>query len=263
MKTRDIHIHTHSAPQPKGRPILFVHGAYTHSGCWQEFFIPFFQSAGHDCYTLDLSGHGASRGRRQRLDFGIDDYVADLAEARASLPVDPVLIGHSMGCTVVQRHLECATAPAVAFLAPVPPSGTIVSACRLSLLYPDYLIQLEKAVSGHPTAETVERMSQVYLSPKASLDEINRFFGMVQPESQRALLDLAALPLRRYVTRPEIPTLVMGGAEDAVFPAGQLYTTALPWRARSVVVQDAGHMLMIDPGWEQAAQALRDWLATL
>ena len=63
--------------------------------------------------------------------------------------------------------------------------------------------------------------------------------------------------------RPDIPALVMGGGEDAVFPASMLFFTALPWKARQVVIPRAGHMLMLDPQWPQAAAALGDWLDTL
>ena len=52
----------------------------------------------------------------------------------------------------------------------------------------------------------------------------------------------------------------MGGSHDAVFPASMLFFTALPWRARPVTIDRAGHMLMLDPPWPPAAAALQHWL---
>jgi len=63
--------------------------------------------------------------------------------------------------------------------------------------------------------------------------------------------------------RPNIPALVMGGSEDQVFPASMLFFTALAWRAQSVTIERAGHMLMLDPQWPEAAAALADWLTTV
>jgi len=56
---------------------------------------------------------------------------------------------------------------------------------------------------------------------------------------------------------------VMGGSEDQVFPASMLFFTALAWRAQSVTIERAGHMLMLDPQWPEAAAALADWLTTV
>ena len=101
-------IHHHPAHQPSARPpLLFVHGGYSNAALWGVRFIPYFQDLGYDCYALELSGHGSHPADRTHLDdFGLDDYVADLAAAVAGLPAAPVLIGHSMGSLVSQRFLE-------------------------------------------------------------------------------------------------------------------------------------------------------------
>ena len=70
---------------------------------------------------------------------------------------------------------------------------------------------------------------------------------------------------RRQRLEPELPRLlkrlvVMGGAFDAVFPASMLYFTALSWRAATLVIPGAGHMLMLDPQWEDAAGKLLAWV---
>ncbi|MDP3037506.1 MAG: alpha/beta fold hydrolase, partial [Rhodocyclaceae bacterium] len=93
--TLEVVAATPAEPLPGMPPLLFLHGAYTAAWCWQEHFLSFFAAAGFHCYAPSLSGHGGSR-RRERLDsYSIDDYVADVAEAAAALPVPPVLIGHS------------------------------------------------------------------------------------------------------------------------------------------------------------------------
>ena len=104
-------------------PLLFIHGAYTAAWCWEEHFMPWFASQGYFCYALSLSGHGTSRGRKQLDNFGINDYVDDVATVVAALPAPPVLVGHSMGGFVAQKYLEQHKTPAAVLMCAVPPQG--------------------------------------------------------------------------------------------------------------------------------------------
>ncbi|MCK6393176.1 alpha/beta hydrolase [Zoogloea sp.] len=264
MSPRQLKIHSHPAPTPSGKPpLLFVHGAYTNALGWQLNFIPYLNARGFDCFALDLSGHGESEGRDQLDHFGLADYADDVARAVASLPAEPVLIGHSMGTLVVQLYLAKASAAGVALLAPVPPTGTGGSASRLALVQPDFFSELPKVIAGRPDEHTLRVMAEVYFSPDMPHQDVLQFMPMIQAESEHAVAEMVALPFMSVKRRPDIPALVMGGGEDAVFPASMLFFTALPWKARQVIIPRAGHMLMLDPQWQEAAAALADWLETL
>lgn len=267
MAPRQVQVHFHSAqvatPGQGKPPLLFVHGGYSHAQCWAVNFIPHFQALGYDCYAVDLSGHGASPGRDQLNEFGIDDYVADLAAAVNALPEVPVLIAHSMGCLVSQRYLEQGQARAVAFLAPVPPTGTGGTASRFALSQPEFFRELPNAVNGTADEATLRTMARVYFSPAMPAEDTLAFLPLIQPESDRAVAEMVAAPLRLARHRPHIPALVMGGSEDQVFPPSMLCFTSATWNARMVVIAGAGHMLMLDPQWPDAAAALDDWLGAL
>lgn len=260
MPIRNFTLHAHPAPRAGGHPpLLFVHGAYTHSQCWMPNFVPYFKARGFDCYTLDLSGHGVGADRASLHELGLDDYAEDLAEAVATLPALPILIGHSMGSLVVQRYLTSGRAAGLALLSPVPPIGTGGSAARLALTCPEFFAELPRVTAGQPTARSLEVMAGVYFSPEMSLEGVLECLPMIQEESELAVAQMAALAFQPAGHRPDIPALVMGGREDAVFPPSMLFFTALAWRARQVVVEGAGHMLMLDPQWEEAARALAEW----
>jgi pimeloyl-ACP methyl ester carboxylesterase len=241
-------------------PLVFVHGGYTSSACWDVSFLPFFQQRGYHCYALDLSGHGRSAGRAQLDEFGIDDYADDVRQIVAGISGEPVLIGHSMGAIVVQRYLEKASARAVVLMAPVPPTGVAASGVQLALRYPDFVVEAERAVRGEYTARTVALMRQVYFSPDVSAEQFAVFQPMVQDESMRAIAELMALALRLPGKKPKIPALVIGGELDALFAANRLYMTATGWNAETCVIPRAGHMVMMDPQWLTAAQKLDHWL---
>jgi len=264
MPARKLTVHRHLAEASAGRPpLLFVHGGYTNSGCWQMHFIPFFNERGYDCYALDLSGHGQSDGQERLHELGLADYAEDLADAVTSLPAPPVLVGHSMGTLVIERYLATGHAAGVALLAPVPPTGTGGSASRLALTRPEFFDELPHAVSRRPTANTFRVMAGIYFSPEMPHHELLQFMPMMERESDQAVAEMVALPFRRAVRRPDLPALVMGGELDAVFPASMLYFTTLAWRAKSFTVPGCGHMLMLDRPWPAAAGALAGWLDTL
>jgi pimeloyl-ACP methyl ester carboxylesterase len=265
MSAKTPVIHHYLARQPSARPpLLFVHGGYSNAALWGIRFIPYFQEQGYDCYALELSGHGSRPADRAHLDaFGLDDYVADLAAAVASLPATPVLIAHSMGCLVSQRFLERGTGRAVAFLAPVPPTGTGGTASRLALTMPDFFAELPNAVNGTASEQTMRTMARVYFSPSMAPEETIHYLPLIQPESEKAVAEMVTAPFRIARGRARIPALVMGGSADQVFPSSMLYFTAASWNARTQVIAGAGHMLMLDPQWLDAAGKLNEWLESL
>ena len=98
-------------------PLLFVHGAWHGAWCWDLGFMEYLADRGYDCHAVSLRGHagspidGSLRWNRWK------GYVEDVAEAVESLPVSPILVGHSMGGYTVQKYLESHTAPGAVLLA--------------------------------------------------------------------------------------------------------------------------------------------------
>lgn len=263
MKQRKLHTLHRPAKKPNGHPpLVFVHGGYIHSGCWDVNFLPHFSRMGYHCHALDLSGHGASEGRDDLHDFDIDHYAADVAQLVAELPKPPVLIGHSMGALVVQRYLEKGQAAALVMMAPVPTTGLTACSLQLNQRQPDFLREAAYAVRGKYTANTVKVMREVYFSPDVSAEEFAAFKPLVQDESSTAIAEMMALAMRPPMrNRPKIPALVMGGELDAIFPSNLLHFTASGWNAETFVVPGAGHMIMMEPQWTAAATKIENWMA--
>ncbi|MBK7355110.1 alpha/beta fold hydrolase [Propionivibrio sp.] len=258
---RQLHTLDRLASEEKGYPpLVFVHGGYTHSACWDVNFLPYFQALGFNCYAVDLSGHGKSAGRDKLNSFGLDHYADDVGHLVAGLDADPVLIGHSMGAVVVQRYLEKAPAKAVVMMAPVPPTGLAASGMQLALRQPEFVAEAERAVRGEYTANTVRVMREVYFSPDATMEHFAQFQPMVQDESMLVLTEMMTLAMRLPRRRPRIPALVIGGQLDMLFAANRLHFTATGWNADTCVIPRAGHMLMIDPQWVSVAEKIHAWL---
>lgn len=252
-----IHV-TATAAEQAAPPLLFVHGAYSAASCWQQHFLPWLAAQGHDCWALSLRGHGGSPGRERLHDFGIADYVADVAWACGQLPAPPVLVGHSMGGYVLQQYLRQHTAPGVILLASVPPGGMAISTWRLGLTAPDILLGLNLFQQGRhtPTAAEVRRM---LLSPDVAPASAQWLADNCQPESQRAILDMS-LTTALFARKLPCPALSIVGRNDLLVSPLEASSGGHLLGIETQVLPDLGHMLMLDTRWQQVASLMVSWL---
>lgn len=256
------HIERHPGQGPVSRdPLLFVHGGFVNAHCWGFHFLPFFQKQGHDCFTVDLSGHGRSDGH-DRLDaFGIDDYVGDLKFVTDQINQPLILIGHSMGARIVERYLRRGgTATAAILMAPVPASGTAASALQLALRYPGFYQAIQEVLEGRISDRTGELLTRIYFSSAVTPEMAQRYLPTIGGESSRAIAELLLPEVGWPVQAPRPPVLVVGGGQDQVFPATMLEFTALAWAADVHREPEAGHLLMLDPQWENVASTMHAWI---
>ncbi len=235
-------------------PILFVHGAACGAWCWSEHFLPYFAAKGFKSYALSLRGHAGSGGRDRLHWASIMDYVEDVAQAVACLACEPVLVGHSMGGLVVQHYLGTHTAPAAVLMASVPHTG--LPWRRASPV-------LRLVVSGSLRSATGERargLLRYLLAGELSEERLRHYQRLVQPESLRACLELGGrrLPHPGWV---RTPMLVLAADKDRLLSPAEMYGLAHAYRADLEIVPDIGHVMMLDVGWQRAADSILAWLS--
>lgn len=261
MSSRKINtLHVSAASASAKPPLLFVHGAYVNADCWALHFMPYFAAQGYDCHALDLSGHGRSEGRDSLDSFGLDDYLDDVLQVASSLGRQPIMIGHSMGATLVERAMEQEQAVAGILLAPVPPTGTQGSALNLGLRFPRFFAEIDNVTHGRFSEDSLTMMRDVYFAPSTPAEEILQFMHLVQPESEQVVAEMLMLGWRIHRSRAELPVLVIGGRDDAVFSPSMIGFTAQRWQAELAIQEDSGHMLMLDRQWPATAAKMVDWL---
>lgn len=243
---------------PAGQhPLLFVHGAFTAAWCWAEHFLPYFASQGYSAHALSLRGHGSSAGR-DHLDWhSIGDYVDDVAEVVATLGAAPMLIGHSMGGMVVQKYMERAQVPAAVLMASVPPQGLLSASLQLAMKSPDLFREINAVFHGR--GASAEALRNVLFAQPVEPDALKRYYRLMQPESQRALWDMALfdLPHRWRMQLP--PLLVLGAEFDTLIPASFAESTAGYYGTRAEIFPGMGHGMMLDAGWEKVAARVAGW----
>jgi pimeloyl-ACP methyl ester carboxylesterase len=241
-------------------PLLFVHGAFTAAWCWAEHFLPYFSSLGYSAHALSLRGHGLSEGR-DHLDWhSISDYVDDVAQVIETLGAVPMLIGHSMGGMVVQKYMERAQVPAAVLMASVPPQGLLSASLQLAMKSPDLFREINTIFHG--SSASASALRDVLFAQPVDVETLKRYYRLMQPESQRALWDMALfdLPHRWRMQLP--PLLVLGAELDALIPASFAESTAAYYGTQAEIVAGMGHGMMLEAEWEKVAGRIVEWISS-
>ncbi|MBK6334922.1 MAG: alpha/beta fold hydrolase [Betaproteobacteria bacterium] len=244
-------------------PLLFVHGGYCDSWCWEPYFLPFFASKGYAAHAVSLRGHGGSGGHETLFVAGLDDYAGDVERVASMLPAPPVLIGHSMGAAIVERLMGLHPIRAAALIAPVPPTGLLSMATRLATQRPDYLLHMSQLDPTRLTGSVLEALRPYYFSDHVDPQVLLQAVRHLGAESPRALLDLS---LRLHWQLPErggIPLLVLGAEGDRICTTDEVLATGRHHGVEAEILPGLAHMLMLDRDWDAPARRLLRWLATL
>lgn len=123
------------------------------------------------------------------------------------------LIGHSMGCFVVQKYLDRSSRPPAAVLiAPCTPQGIRRITLRMVRRYPRIVLNANTVGSSADLFNTPTLAREHLFCSHTPEAIVESCAARVQPESTRAGLDLMIRrPDARLVTAP---LLVLGATED-------------------------------------------------
>ncbi len=243
-------------------PLLFVHGGYCDAWCWEPYFLPWFAEHGYPAHALSLRGHGTSSGAETLFIAGLDDYVADVERIAADLGAPPVLIGHSMGAAVLERMMATRPIRGAALLAPVPPTGLMPVAARLATSHVAFGPHMLGLDPTRLSSDVLTALRPFYFSDRVAPAILAEAMRHLNSESARALFDLS---MRLHWAEPQAssPAFVMGVTGDRIATPDDVRATARHHRVDATVLPGMAHMLMLEPGWKDAATHLAAWIASL
>ena len=245
-------------------PILFLHGAWHGAWCWEDYFLPYFAEQGFSAHAMSLRAHGKSEGRKTLRWLSMDDYVTDLVEVVHSLPQTPVIVGHSLGGFILHKYLEHYTAPAAILMAPAPARGGVRFTYRALRSMPGALLKTTVTFSPYHLVNSLERSQTLFFSSGMPRAEVEKHFQRMQDDSFRAYLDflMLALPDVRAIRQQAVPMLILGGADDHIFPPREIEGVGRLYDAEVAVLPNMAHDMMLEPNWQSAADKIIGWLQT-
>ena len=243
--------------------VVMAHGAFCGGWAFDSFAAP-FRAAGFEVLTPDLRGHRADDPADAVAGVSMADYAADLAGLCAGLPTPPVLIGHSMGGLVAQLAARRARLAGLALLAPSPPWGvTHASLEEAATAFGVQMLGPFAAGALEPDRSLMRRYSLDRM-PRAARQAV---LARLRPESALAVRETLNWWLDPFMTTSvgvgplPGPALAIGGARDVVHSEATVRATAARIGATVRIMPGMSHWLIGEPGWEDVAAAVLDWMA--
>ncbi|ACK81175.1 alpha/beta hydrolase [Methylorubrum extorquens] len=263
MRVSGLEVISHSAVGTRAGPsIILVHGAWHAAWCWDEGFAARLAAHGHDVHAVSLRGHGHSEGRRSLWRVRIRDHVADLRRVIDAVGGPVLLVGHSRGAYVVQKHLETAAAAGAVLLAPMPHFGVAPCMGRLLRRVPGAVARIHASFGALSIAATPAMARALFFSARMPEEAVRRHQARLQGEAFLAYLDLHGLDLCRPRWRAS-PMLVLAAGADALFTRREMEEVAAAHGAGLEFVPGMAHDMMLEPGWETVADRIAAWAQTI
>lgn len=255
-------------------PVVFIHGLWIHSSSWKPW-IDSFNQAGYAATAPEWPGGSdtvaAARANPEKAaGYGVKEIVDHYAKFIATLPAQPVVIGHSFGGLIAQAILGKNLASAAVAIDPAPIKGVLalpLSALRVASVALRNPANLKKAVSL--TAAEFRYGFGNMLSHEDS-EELYRHWTI--PSPARPLFQAAFANFNpNAATRVDTananrgPLLLIAGEHDHTAPpAITRGTLKLYHRSPAITelreIPNRGHSLTIDKGWRDVATTALEWL---
>ena len=235
-------------------PILLVHGAWHGPWCWNDF-ADRLSVSGHDVHTMQLRGHD---GRPGRLWYRLGDYVEDVERAAARFDEPPIIVGHSLGGLLVQKHLERHAAAGVVLVSSVPPGGALPSVLRFVRRHPLVILKANLLLSLRSFTRPASLVRELLFSPDTPQQIVDDCMAHLQNDSYPMFVSV--LRLRWRPPRMPTPVLVLGAEHDGIFTTSEVERTAQAYGAEAQVFPGMGHDLMLDTGWQKVADRVGAWV---
>jgi pimeloyl-ACP methyl ester carboxylesterase len=236
-----------------GPPLLFVHGYFGLAIAFERM-MERLCSKGHRCVAVDLRGHGDSALSGDLGKVSIHDYADDVDRV-ARLLGDPIIIGHSMGGLLAQLAAVRGVAKGIVLLSPAPPRGIPVLSLKLAIHQAKYMPAIFTSRVVVPGRSDL-RALVLNRVPEA---EREMLLDLLVPDSGRAALQMSVLGVPVDRNQVKVPVLVIGGDQDLFIPLSRAKRVAARYDATLHVAPGRGHMLIIEPGYEELCDWIAEW----
>lgn len=239
-------------------PIVMQHGMWHGAWCWEPWQV-LLAEWGWESYAHSLPGHGQSPMQRPLRWCTLGYYLKFLQAEVARMARLPVLMGHSMGGALTQRYLrDVGDLPAAVLVAPWLSYSMMVPILRTLRRDAWGFVRTLLHLTTTPLVRNPFRVTQMFTHEGAlfSPEELHARLG---PESMWVLLQYNPpfwFPAKQVGT----PMLWLAGAADTLIGEKRERASAAHYGAEYVVVEGAGHNLMMEKSYQETAAAIHNWL---
>lgn len=238
--------------QPKGPPLVLVHGAYNDAWIWSKTFMPWFAAKGRPTYALFLKDPDTVSQWTTLFRYSLRDYERHLANMINRLDEPPVLVGHSMGGLLVQRYIgkHPTSVRGACLLASLPASGLRRTLWDM-VKHPKRLLKFT-LLTFNPRLAEKGRPPSGLLSPQA--EPSHRYFlgKHLVRESAHAMAN-CLFPGLNIAAIKGVDLRIMGAGLDSLALPADVVRTAQLYGKAPIMYPNMGHFMMLEPKWEELA----------
>jgi pimeloyl-ACP methyl ester carboxylesterase len=225
-------------------PILMQHGMWHGAWCW-HLWQELFAEWGWESHAFSLPGHAGSPTQRPVALCTLDYY----------------LMGHSMGGALTQWYLKYVgdDLPAAVLVAPWVSHVALRDGLpRFLRLDPVGCLLMMVEWSAAPLIRTPQRAARALISEKAVYSP-EALHAKLNPESAIVMYQHNP-PFWSPARHVDTPMLWLAGEDDALIGEAAERGSAAYYGADYVVMEKAGHNLMMEHNYHQAADTIHNWL---
>ena len=258
-----------------GRTIVFIHGAWVTSACWDDF-VGYFTERGYQCLAPGWPGKDGRTAAEIRADpsglkgLGIGQIVDHYDKLIRDLPEPPILVGHSFGGLYTQILLDRGLGSAGVAIDSAPPNGVFA-------FYPTafrslYSVLLTPLSWRRVVRWSYKRFRYAFVHTLSEADAQAAYERHVTPETGKIFWQDALAWLRpngpakvNFGNDTRAPLLMIAGGVDRIVPAAINRGNHRKY-ARSKAVTDfrefpgRSHWIIAQPGWQEVAGYVAEWL---
>jgi pimeloyl-ACP methyl ester carboxylesterase len=206
------------APAPSTcSTLLLVHGSWHDGTCWSAVQQR-LAAVGVRSIAPTLPGHGPDD---DRLNVSHQDYVGSVADVLDGIRESAVLVGHSLGGTVISRVAELRPEQCHGLVycsAFVPRHGE-----RVADSLPEHFIDFLDLAAGASADRTIELPDEILREAFANTaddETVARIRTLLVPEPHAPIFETLSLP--SFPTM-EIPTVYVNCRQDQTMPPGTFH----------------------------------------
>ncbi len=235
-------------------PVLFVHGYFADASIFAGW-LDFFAARGTPAYAVNLRGRAGSRPDTDLGGVSIEKFASDAERVARHLGA-PVIVGHSMGGLIAQLLAERDVVREAVLISPAPPRGISVLSPAVTFRQLEYLPAMLMGRCVRPS----RRVMKALVLNRLPASEQDAALDRLIPDSGRAGLEMALRGVPVDARRIHCPMLVIAAGDDRFIPARIARRIAARYGAQLDLVEQHGHMLPIEPGWEAVAATVIRWI---
>lgn len=252
LQSRGIYYRTNEIKEGR-ETLLFVHGLSGSASAWLRYEKYFEQN--YNVVTFDLRAHGKSRRPRKYKDYAIKEFVKDIKELVDHLHLKHfVLVSHSLGAIITLEFIRTyPDLPKAVVL--ISPSSSVKKTALKSILKP--FGQIISLMSLWP-----------FWREYGKHIDYKKFVGTGDWNLRRMRADITNTGIRaylyclkqvqmysreRFIKDIKIPTLIIHGTRDTVFPisGSEKMARQIP-HAQFIKILRGNHILVLNNFYEVA-----------